>query len=105
LAFLIEHLGGAFPTWMSPVQSIYYSRVRSFLWLRSGAARYAAPKLITSRARQFSEFFLIKRFRESVTRKIPNMAIIGGKEVEQGNVTLRRYCVQGADNAFKRSFC
>ena len=45
-----------------------------------------------------------KKIRESVTRKIPNMAIIGGKEVEQGNVTLRRYCVQEQISLSKEAF-
>jgi len=35
-----------------------------------------------------------KKIREAVTRKIPNMVIIGHKEAEQGTITLRRYCTQ-----------
>ena len=33
-----------------------------------------------------------KKIREAVTHKIPNIVIIGGKEVESNTVTLRRYC-------------
>jgi threonyl-tRNA synthetase len=35
-----------------------------------------------------------KKIREAVTHKIPNIVILGDKEVEQGAITLRRYCVQ-----------
>ena len=35
-----------------------------------------------------------KKIREAVTNKIPNIVIVGGKEAEQGTVTLRRYCVK-----------
>ena len=50
---------------------------------------------------------LIRRIREAVTQKIPNILIIGGNEVEEGTVTLRRYCVKeqitlSKEDLFKR---
>jgi threonyl-tRNA synthetase len=35
-----------------------------------------------------------KKIREAVTRKIPNMVIIGHKEAEESTITLRRYCAK-----------
>ena len=35
-----------------------------------------------------------KKIRAAVTQKIPNIAIVGGKEAESRTVTLRRYGVE-----------
>jgi threonyl-tRNA synthetase len=35
-----------------------------------------------------------KKIRNAVTRKVPNILIVGNKEVETNAVTLRRYCVK-----------
>jgi threonyl-tRNA synthetase len=35
-----------------------------------------------------------KKIREAVTKKIPNMVIIGNKEMEERTITLRRYCTK-----------
>ena len=46
-----------------------------------------------------------KKIRNAVTQKIPNIWILGNKEVENRTVTWRRYCVKeqqtvGIDNAY-----
>ena len=103
LAFLIEHLGGAFPTWMSPVQVSIIPVSEAFYGyaqeLRDTLRQHLIRVELDNSANSFN-----KKIRESVTRKIPNMAIIGGKEVEQGNVTLRRYCVQEQISLSKEAF-
>jgi threonyl-tRNA synthetase len=35
-----------------------------------------------------------RKIREGTTQKIPNLLIIGEREVEEGTVTLRRYGVE-----------
>ena len=45
-----------------------------------------------------------KKIRNAVTSKIPNIAIIGNKEVEQGTITLRRYCVKEQVTISKEQF-
>ena len=93
IAFLIEHFGGAFPTWMAPMQvrlipvgemAFQYAKELEAL-LRSKLIRVESD---------LSDNSFNKKIREAVTQKIPNMAIIGGKEVESQSVTLRRYCVK-----------
>jgi threonyl-tRNA synthetase len=91
IAFLIEHFGGAFPTWMSPLQ-VKIVPVGEDFWayaeeiqnvLRSSLVRVEIDK---------SDNSFNKKIREAVTKKVPNIVIIGAKEVEARNVTLRRYC-------------
>lgn len=92
VAFLIEHFGGAFPTWLAPLQ------VR-IVPVTDTVHEYADNLLATLRDNlvrcdiDYSDNSFNKKIREAVTHKIPNILIIGAKEAEQGTVTLRRYCV------------
>jgi threonyl-tRNA synthetase len=93
IAFLIEHFGGAFPTWMAPIQA-------RIIPVNAEVERYAREVEGALRANLMrvefdsSDNSFNKKIREAVTRKIPNMVIIGHKEAEQGTITLRRYCTQ-----------
>jgi threonyl-tRNA synthetase len=90
VAFLIEHFGAAFPTWLAPVQ------VR----LVTVADRFNeyAQKLVDELRGDFvraeldaSQETVSKKVRNAVTSKIPNVLVIGEREVEDQSVTLRRY--------------
>jgi threonyl-tRNA synthetase len=91
IAFLIEHFGGAFPTWMAPIQvrvipvkpSAAEAADALFAQLREELVRVEVDH---------SDNSFNKKIREAVTHKIPNMIIIGDRESAEGNVTLRRYC-------------
>jgi len=93
IAFLIEHFGGAFPTWMAPTQAM-------IIPVKPTVEQYA--KELASTLRQhlirteidLSDNSFNKKIREAVTHKIPNIVIIGEREAEQGTITLRRYCVK-----------
>lgn len=93
VAFLIEHFGGAFPTWMAPIQ------VR-FIPINDSVAPYVqefASLLRNNMVRvdiDDSDNSLNKRIREAVTHKIPNIAVVGNREAEAQTITLRRYCTQ-----------
>ncbi|MDZ4784838.1 MAG: threonine--tRNA ligase [bacterium] len=93
LSFLIEHLGGAFPTWLAPTQVRLIPVKSDFM----GYCEELAAKLRENFIRcdiDTSDNSFNKKIREAVTTKIPNMAIVGGKEIENKTVTLRRYCVE-----------
>lgn len=93
VAFLIEHFGGAFPTWMAPVQ-VAVIPVKPTV---EGAAKELVAKLRGELVRvelDLSDNSFNKKIREAVTRKIPNIVVLGDKEVAEGTVTLRRYCVK-----------
>lgn len=103
LAFLIEHFGGAFPTWMAPTQVMLVPVSAKFNDYAEEFARELRGDLMRVQC-DFSDNSLNKKIRAAVTSKIPNILIIGGKEVEQNTVTLRRYCVKDQVNMAKEEF-
>ena len=92
-AILIEHFGGAFPTWLAPVQSI-------MIPVNEGCTEYANNLSSELNAKGFrtevdgSTDSFNKKIRNAVTQKIPNIIIVGNNEVSENTVTLRRYCVK-----------
>jgi threonyl-tRNA synthetase len=92
-AILIEHFGGAFPTWLAPVQGV-------FVPVNEGCNDFVVKLSAELNAQGFrTEVDLAadsfnKKIRNAVTRKVPNILIVGNKEVETNSVTLRRYCVK-----------
>ncbi len=93
VAFLIEHFGGAFPTWMSPVQV-------KIVPVNASCAEYAA-KLAEDLQQQmvrvdvdYSDNSFNKKVREAIISKTPNILIIGNKEVEENQVTWKKYASQ-----------
>jgi threonyl-tRNA synthetase len=87
IGFLIEHFGGNFPLWLSPVQV----KVLSI-----GEAHESYAKSIQDKLREEgirSEFdhsneSLGKKIRNAKTQRIPYMLVIGDKEVADSTVTL-----------------
>ena len=93
LAFLIEHLGAAFPTWLAPLQV-------KVVPVNAEVDNYARElvglmqsKLIRVEG-DFSDNSFNKKIREAVTHKIPNILVVGAKERDDRSVTLRRYCTK-----------
>lgn len=91
VAFLIEHYGGAFPTWMSPLQVRIIPVADKFAEYAHKLADELRSDLVRVDLDLSAETFN-KRLRSAITHKIPNMLIVGGKEVEAQSVTWRRYC-------------
>ena len=92
-AFLIEHFGGAFPTWLAPVQVQVLTVSDQF----GAYAREIVDRLRGRfvRAELASESDTVsKKIRDGTTRKIPNLLIVGQREVAERTVTLRRYGVK-----------
>jgi threonyl-tRNA synthetase len=90
VAFLIEHYGGAFPTWLAPVQV----RVLTVSERFGDYARNVAAQLHADGVRvevDAGDETLGKAIRAATTQKIPNVLILGEREVEEETVTLRRY--------------
>ena len=103
IAFLIEHFGGAFPTWMSPLQVKVIPVRDEFVGYAEEIAAKLRQELIRVEVDKSDNSFN-KKIREAVTHKIPNMLIIGGKELESRSVTLRRYCTPDQVNMTLDSF-
>lgn len=93
IAFLIEHFGGAFPTWLAPVQV-------KIITVNPKFDEYA-KSIVSDLRSQFvrieldtSTDSLNKKIRTHTKKKIPNILIIGENEVENKSVTVRRYGVE-----------
>ncbi len=90
IAFLIEHYGGAFPLWLSPVQA-------AILPLSEKSQKYADK--INERLKEEniraemtdSNETLGKRVRESEMQKIPYVIVVGEKEEKNGTASARHY--------------
>jgi threonyl-tRNA synthetase len=93
IAFLIEHFGGAFPTWMAPTQAMIIPVKPTVEQYAKDLAGTLRGNLIRTEI-DLSDNSFNKKIREAVTHKIPNIVIIGDREAEQGTITLRRYCVK-----------
>jgi len=93
VSFLIEHFGGAFPTWMSPLQVKVIPVNEAVNDYALEIERLLKNELLRVET-DLSDNSFNKKIREAVTHKIPNMLIVGGKEQENRGVTLRRYCTK-----------
>jgi len=93
ISFLIELYGGAFPTWLAPVQ------VR-LVPVNDEVMDYARQLESTLRNEfiradiDTSHESFNKKIRNAVTRKIPNIWVLGKQELEGRSVTWRRYAVK-----------
>jgi threonyl-tRNA synthetase len=93
VAFLIEHYGGAFPTWLAPVQV----RILTVSDRLGDYARSVRDALHADGVRvEFDDGdeTLGKAIRSASRAKIPNVLVIGDREAEEKTVTLRRYGVR-----------
>jgi threonyl-tRNA synthetase len=90
IAFLIEHYGGAFPTWLSPIQCRFITVHERFDELAQ--SRVDALRNLFIRAElDTANDTMGKKIRNATTTKIPNILVIGEREMEDNTVTLRRY--------------
>jgi threonyl-tRNA synthetase len=90
VAFLIEHYGGAFPTWLAPVQVRLVTVSDRFNEYAEKIVARLRASMIRAELDDASET-VSKKVRNAVTHKIPNVLVIGEREVEDETVTLRRY--------------
>lgn len=88
IGVLIEHYGGAFPTWLAPVQAI----VLTVTDRNMGFAEEVYNQLTGSLLRIEKDFRNEKlglKIREAQLQKIPYMLIIGDREVNDGVISAR----------------
>jgi threonyl-tRNA synthetase len=85
---LIEHYGGAFPLWLSPVQV----RVIPIASRHEGYAGKVADRLQGAGLRaevDDSRETLNKKVRDAQLQKVPYVLVVGDKEAEAGSVAVR----------------
>ena len=85
---LIEHYAGAFPLWLAPVQAVLIPVTDK----QTAAAEEVAAKL---RAKDFRVQVderpekMGAKIRDAQMQKIPYMLVMGGREIENGTVSVR----------------
>jgi len=90
VAFLIEHFGGAFPTWLAPIQVRLIPVAEAF---NEYAEKLLADlRVLGIRAEiDASNDTMGKKIRTGIKQKIPNLLVVGEREQLDQTVTLRRY--------------
>ena len=97
IGILIEHFAGAFPTWMAPVQvkilPISEKHVEYAEKLRKAFKDAYVRVELDDRSEKIGY-----KIRQAQMEKVPYMLVVGDKEVEEGNVAVRKRGVgeQGA---------
>ena len=91
VAFLIEHFGGAFPTWLAPIQVRALTVADRFNEYAQGILDELRMEHMVRAELDTSGDRIGKKIRNVSTDKVPNALIIGENEVDDGTVTLRRY--------------
>jgi len=88
IGILIEHYAGAFPTWLAPVQV----KILPVTDRANDYAKQLEEKFKENGIRVESDLRNEKigyKIREAQLQKVPYMLILGDKEVEAGNVSVR----------------
>ncbi len=89
MAVLVEHFGGVFPVWLSPIQAVvipisdkhveYAEEVKSSLSERG--LRVEVDDSVNT---------MQKKIRENARQKVPYLLIVGDREAEEGSVNVRK---------------
>jgi len=89
MGVLIEHYGGAFPAWLAPIQA----RVLTIAEPHAEYARAVAEKLKARGLRadvNESTDKINAKVREAALEKIPYLLVVGQREMDQGEVSVRK---------------
>ena len=93
ISFLIERWGGAFPSWLSPLQVKIVPVAEDFMAYAKELADGLKEKMIRCEV-DYSNDSFSKKVRNAITKKVPNIWIVGANEVKDGTVTWRRYAAE-----------
>lgn len=88
IGILIEHYGGAFPLWLSPVQVVVIPVAPAFSRYAAEVAKRLEDEGFRAEA-DLGDERMNNKIRLAQTRKVPYMLVVGGKEEEQGAVSVR----------------
>jgi threonyl-tRNA synthetase len=87
-AYLIEHYAGAFPTWLAPVQVVVLPISDAQLDYARGVAEELRRCRVRVELDDRSER-VGKKIAEAQARKVPYMLVVGRREAESGEVSVR----------------
>jgi threonyl-tRNA synthetase len=89
MAVLIEHYGGAFPVWLSPVQAVVIPVADRHLDYARKVQESLSDKGLRVEVDD-SQNSMQKKIRENARQKIPYLLIVGDAEAGEGTVNVRR---------------
>jgi threonyl-tRNA synthetase len=87
-AILVEHFGGAFPTWLAPVQAVVVPIGEGHLGYAAEVGRRLAAAEVRSDV-DGSDDTLGAKIRRHQMDKVPYQLIVGDTEVDAGTVSVR----------------
>jgi threonyl-tRNA synthetase len=90
VAFLIELYGGAFPTWLAPVQVVVVPVSDSHRDYAERLVRRLRGRCVRAELASAAET-VARNIRDAAERKIPNVLVVGERERRDSSVTLRRH--------------
>jgi len=90
VAFLIEHYGGAFPTWLAPVQVRLIPVAAAHVEYASRLRDALRAAFVRAEVDDSTESFG-KKVRNGQVAKVPNLFILGEKEMADQTVSWRRH--------------
>jgi threonyl-tRNA synthetase len=95
IGFLIEHYAGAFPVWLAPVQAVVLPIAERHGEYGDSVHR----KLLDAgvRSELHGDGTLNYRIRQAQVHKVPYMLVLGDREVEKGEVTIRQRTGENLD--------
>ncbi|MDF1497416.1 MAG: threonine--tRNA ligase [Patescibacteria group bacterium] len=102
IGLLIEHYGGAFPTWIAPVQVMILPVADRHAEPALGLADELTKKGFRAEVDTASES-VGKKIRNAEMKKVPYMIVFGDKEME-GNLTIRKRGVKDQYGLVKDEF-
>ena len=86
---LVEHYAGAFPVWLAPVQAVVLPITdRQLEYAQTGARRSWKPRAFASHLDDRKEKVNLK-IREAQLQKVPYMLVVGDREAQSGQVSVR----------------
>jgi threonyl-tRNA synthetase len=88
LGILIEHLGGAFPLWLAPVQVAVLPVSERFLAYGKRVGEHLVKAGLRAEVDERGEKLGFK-IREAQVQKIPYMLVVGAREEESGTASVR----------------
>ncbi len=100
IGILIEHYGGRFPLWLAPVQVVIISVSEDEASEAAGVRSRMLAQGIRAEIDNRDES-MGYRVRDAISKKIPYIAVIGKKEVEEGALSVRK---RGENNSRSMKF-
>ncbi|MCK4851892.1 MAG: threonine--tRNA ligase, partial [Candidatus Omnitrophica bacterium] len=85
---LIEHYGGAFPLWLAPVQVMVIPISEAHAGYGSELGEFLRGRSLRAEVDTRSEK-MQKKIRDAELSKVPYMAVVGAREMEEGTVSVR----------------